>query len=344
MKILQKISSTALFAAFAVTPAFAYGGGGGGGGASYSNPNLLPVISEISPRRDAVLSGVFEISFVVSGNPDEESIVVDVDGKSLPVEVTPLAGGDYSVSAVARNITSGNALVHIAASSRYSASSTRSYIYPIAVVNSQNLIDVERGENGVNEVVLFNPGVKHNLCGQREEVLNDTFHSAAVNFRDIESNPNKKYILDLANRCIVHGDGLDKSKFNPEKSFNRAAAVKTVIRGLGYNYKTSADQSPFADVLAQEWFTPYLVVAKKYRIVRGYNDGKFRPDNTMNIAEGLAIVARASHANISDFNTGDGVWFTPYVGWGVANGLIDAGTNPSAPLSRGALARMVAVL
>lgn len=289
--------------------------------------------------KDSVQRGAFPVSFVVAGNPNEESITVKVDGEDIPAEISPAGPGTFSVSALANNISSGESLIEISASSRYSDVAKRTYIYPVQIVNSGNILDI----NGNNEVVLFNPGVKHNLCGEREEVLNDTFHSASLTFLDIKNDPNEKYIMDLANRCIVHGEGKDKSQFHPEGVFNRAAAVKTVIRGFGYNYPPQALSAPFLDVKKEQWFAPYLEVGKKYQIIRGYSNGKFLPENSMNVAEGLAIVARASKANINDYNTGTGVWFDPYMKWGVAKGLINADEKASDMLTRGGLSRMVSL-
>lgn len=353
MNILKKIVSTALFAAFAIAPTFAYGGGGGGGGVNYSNPSLVPSISNISPLKSSLQPSSFPISFVVQGNASEDSILVQVNGEEVPTTVSSVAGGALEVFATVRNLEGTSALIKISAASRYSSSSVRTYIYPVSIFEgseSSSVLSVNttrltnRGEDEApairHEVVLFNAGVKQNLC-DAGETFNDNSHSSEIEYSDISGNKNEKYIRDLTQRCIVHGEKGDT--FKPNKIFNRAAAVKTVVKAFGYQYDESISVKPFADVQAFEWFAPYIATAKKYGIVKGYAGGKFAPDNGMNIVEGLAIVARASKTDLSDYRTGSGVWYNSYLKWGIAKGLIDKGTQPQTPLSRGAFARMVSL-
>lgn len=332
MKFLRSFATAAIMTAFALAPAFAYGGGGGGGGSSSTsyNPELRPSFSAISPAKNAVLDSAQTISFEVSANAASNSIVVEVNGENVESTVTQKESGVFVVTAPMGSVEEGTVLISLEASAAISPSYKRTYIYPVTVGKTSVGLPAQSGEEKQAQ----------NQC-ESKEVSGDTSYDAMKEYSDIAGNANEEYIKKLTEMCVFHGEkGSDK--FKPNAAFNRAAAVKTIIKAFGYKYFSSVSSNPFGDVKANEWYAPYVAAAKSAGLVRGYGNGSFGPANNMNIAEGLALVARASGANISGYPGGE--WYAPYMAWGVDKGLIDKNTKANWTLTRGALARMISSL
>jgi len=47
---------------------------------------------------------------------------------------------------------------------------------------------------------------------------------------------------------------------------------------------------PFTDVVIEAWYCPYVQIAKNNGIVGGYDDGSFKPNNPINLAEAIKII------------------------------------------------------
>ena len=312
MNILKKLASVAIMTVFAVAPAFAYGGGGGGGSSVSYNAELTPGFSAISPVKNSTLTSPQTISFEVSANAGADSIIVKVNGEEVEATVTEKADGTFSVSAPMGNVE-GTVLISLEASAAVSSNYKRTYIFPVTV-----------GEG--------------NGSSQTSEESSDE----GKEFSDIAGDENEAFIKELAQKGVFNGvAGTDK--FEPKAVFNRAAAIKTIVKAYGFAYTSEISTNPFGDVESSEWYAPYVAAAKNAGLVKGYGNGSFGPAYNMNIAEGLAVVARASGADVSGYNAGS-AWYDNYMAWGVDKGLIDESTSASAPLSRGALARIIASL
>lgn len=111
--------------------------------------------------------------------------------------------------------------------------------------------------------------------------------SQVLAYTDVsESTDYKDAIEFLTEMGVV--EGYDDYSFKPEKEINRAEFLKMVLES-GEIALNSGDDSCFPDVLAGEWFTPYVCQARDMGIVQGYPDGYFRPENTINLVEALKI-------------------------------------------------------
>ena len=44
-------------------------------------------------------------------------------------------------------------------------------------------------------------------------------------------------------------------------------------------------EQKFMDVPGDQWYTPFVTVAERNSVIKGYGDGRFRPGNTVNTAE-----------------------------------------------------------
>lgn len=110
-------------------------------------------------------------------------------------------------------------------------------------------------------------------------------------FADLNGHWARDAIDDLASRMIVQG-ATDET-FDPERAITRAEFTAILMRALGvYDAKPGTAPS-FADVNAQDWFHDAVVDAASYGLVKGYQDGTFKPGGVISRAEALVMLERA---------------------------------------------------
>lgn len=131
--------------------------------------------------------------------------------------------------------------------------------------------------------------------------------SFAKDFSDVPSN--SKYIIeinDLANKNILNGyaDG----SFKPDNEINRAEFTKIVIESAFP--KENGGTNCFKDV-KNEWFAPYVCLAKDKKIIDGYGDKTFKPNQPINFAEASKIIANALGLKPDDKYIE--TWFEKYI-------------------------------
>lgn len=102
--------------------------------------------------------------------------------------------------------------------------------------------------------------------------------------------PEQKAIQHLLEQGIMkgYGDGL----FRPDRSMNRAELTKVVLLAAG-NSSAAKCALSFSDVRRADWFFPFVCEAVEQGIIRGYDDNTFRPEEKVNVAEALKIIAGA---------------------------------------------------
>ncbi len=146
--------------------------------------------------------------------------------------------------------------------------------------------------------------------------------------------------------------------FQPDKNVNRAEAVKMMLAGSTktYNVPTTLSENVFPDVQKNEWFAPFVYLAKKQGIVKGNdNTGIFDPGRTVNKVELLKMVLLANEIDFnsklkgikpevsSDVDTN--AWYFPYMLYAKEYGIIVPDHlgkfNPGKQLSRGEVAEIM---
>jgi len=130
----------------------------------------------------------------------------------------------------------------------------------------------------------------------------------------------------LKNKNILKGyeDGF----FRPGNAVTRAELLKIVMKTFDIQVDENK-KALFKDVGIKKWYSPYIAEAVEKGIVKGYDDGYFRPDKTVSRIEAIKIICNAYDANLLDV-TGEifldvkkGDWFAPYVKYVVYNKFID---------------------
>lgn len=96
-------------------------------------------------------------------------------------------------------------------------------------------------------------------------------------------------VNELASRLIVNG--VDGSRFAPDRSMNRAEFTTILARGLGLWSHTS--QGSFHDISSQDWFSHSVDTVAGYNLVSGYGDASFRPNQEISRQEAMVLIARA---------------------------------------------------
>jgi S-layer homology domain len=120
-----------------------------------------------------------------------------------------------------------------------------------------------------------------------------SFNSVAfANFSDVpEKSATHQAILYLKNADILRGD--PGGTFRPTDKINRAEFTAIVIRSLhNANIETNCTNKPaFKDVAQNSWYYQDVCEAFNAELIQGYDDGTFKPEQTITLAEAAKIVA-----------------------------------------------------
>lgn len=93
-------------------------------------------------------------------------------------------------------------------------------------------------------------------------------------------------------------EGYEDNTFRPDTPVNRAEAVKILMGAAKLPSLSEAENAKqFPDVSSDAWFLSPLSEAGTRKIVRGYDDGLFRPENLITRAEAATIVERTIRQN-----------------------------------------------
>ena len=164
-------------------------------------------------------------------------------------------------------------------------------------------------------------------------------------FSDVGSgNTHFKAISYLKQKNII--SGYDDGTFQPDKTVNRAEALKILLGGLNIA-PDSAPKLKFSDTDTTAWYAPFVSAAVNNSIVAGYKDGTFQPATTVNRAEYLKMLVGAAHETpptslslpYTDVKSTD--WFAPFVQFAVNKNLLMTTTGTLSPtdgMTRGEVA------
>ena len=177
-----------------------------------------------------------------------------------------------------------------------------------------------------------------------------------VMFADVDKHWSKDVVNDLASRLIVNG--ADETHYDPNTAVTRAEFAVIIARALGLS--DTGGTTEFTDVKSGDWYAGAVSKAQEYGIINGYNDGTFRPANTITREEAMVIVIRAM--KLSGFETAVNTidtevtlsvlagneeisaWAKPAVALSVKIGIVDGsdvGLMPASEITRAETAAIV---
>lgn len=119
-------------------------------------------------------------------------------------------------------------------------------------------------------------------------LLLDQNVAVTVQFADVPADAwYAKPVNTLASLGILKGVGEDR--FEPQRSITRAEFTTIAMR---FSDLKEGGENIFSDVEPEDWFYDQVVGSIQYGWIGGYEDGTFRPDNTITRAEVTAITNR----------------------------------------------------
>lgn len=149
------------------------------------------------------------------------------------------------------------------------------------------------------------------------DVANSYIHSESDLFTDIYNYHYAEAIVYVKNNGIV--DGYADSTFKPNDHINRAEFTKILVQtAYPDEIKSYIATSCFKDISENDWFAKYVCFAKDKNIISGYNDGTFKPSQSINVAEAEKITLSAFFPSIPNAT---GPWYQKYINYSFNQGF-----------------------
>jgi len=173
----------------------------------------------------------------------------------------------------------------------------------------------------------------------------------ATAFSDLSSAPGtQNYLYDLYH--IGSLKGYADGTMQPNKSINRAEFLKLIFETLQYRLPETVFSARYPDVRPTDWFAPYVHQADVLGVIKGYPDGRFHPERTVNLVEALKMammfttleIADSVEVTFGDVDYRD--WYSRYVQTAYREGILEditPGRNvyPNQPLTRAKAAMII---
>ena len=190
---------------------------------------------------------------------------------------------------------------------------------------------------------------KQSVPGSSANVASDAVIQDASG-KDVTANYEIKYVngtltmLEILNKedhfnyVIGYPDGTVR----PNANITRAEVATIFFRLLTDDSRKEFDTrtSTFSDVADGQWYTRAIATLANAKIVSGYPDGSFRPNDSITRAEMATIIARFANlsADGKTFNDISGHWAQKYIelaaGNGWINGYSDGSFGPDKKITR----------
>lgn len=126
------------------------------------------------------------------------------------------------------------------------------------------------------------------------------------------SDPNVDAITELKNKNIIQG--YEDGTFRPEAEVSRAEILKMLLGVVDISPIGREFNQCFSDVFNQ-WYAPYVCLAKRSGWVTGYPDGSFKPAEIVTRAEGVTLAVRVIDPRVVNAppqpfgDVSEGSWF-----------------------------------
>jgi hypothetical protein len=119
-----------------------------------------------------------------------------------------------------------------------------------------------------------------------------TVLSSTKSFDDVSKHWAKADIELMANKLIVKG--ATDTSFAPDNNITRAEFTALLVRALGLTSDTAS--ATFTDVISNDWFAGSVGAAVKAKLVSGFEDNSFKPNDTITREQMAVMIASAISA------------------------------------------------
>ncbi|MDU4696584.1 MAG: S-layer homology domain-containing protein [Paenibacillus sp.] len=252
--------------------------------ATYTLPALQVHIDTISEQigRDVELEQI-EIEIEISDPTEEQWKVVEnaVNEGEYTLVVPPL---NFSVRG-----SYGDVTVDV---SKFNAYVKRTIAIPDGVDPNKITTGVVIDPDGT---VRHVPTAIELIDGKYYATINSLTNSTyavisnPVAFKDVAGHWAEKAVNDMGSRLVISGigDGL----YNPDHAITRAEFAAIMVRALGFHANRGA--TPFSDVRSSDWYSGAVVTAFDYKLISGYEDDSFRPQQQITREQAMVMIASA---------------------------------------------------
>ena len=93
----------------------------------------------------------------------------------------------------------------------------------------------------------------------------------------------------MGSRLVISGIGGDL--YNPDQAITRAEFAAIMVRAMGL--KAEIGTTPFSDVRSSDWYNGAVQTALDHKLISGYEDGTFRPQQRITREQAMVMIARA---------------------------------------------------
>ncbi|MGE5329317.1 MAG: S-layer homology domain-containing protein [Deltaproteobacteria bacterium] len=163
--------------------------------------------------------------------------------------------------------------------------------------------------------------------------------SASAQYVDVPENSACYYAIASLSKAGIIG-GYSDGTFKPNGNVTRAEFAKMAVAAIGKKDQAELvkNSSAFFDVPQKHWAAGYINIAVKNKIITGYADGSFKPEEKINFAQVTTILLRMLGYSSSEMV---GVWPQNYIEKAKSLEITkDIKLNPNDKVSRANIAVM----
>lgn len=140
--------------------------------------------------------------------------------------------------------------------------------------------------------VPASPSVSNNSSIQNASAAEWLDECDYDDFADNQDPQQSSYLSVRWVQCMDIAKGYSNGEFGKTEDISRAEALAFLYRYLDPEY-TPSNNKPFSDVQAGKWNHPVISWAKDNKIVKGYSDGSFGPNQSVTRGEFSTMLFRA---------------------------------------------------
>ncbi len=162
-------------------------------------------------------------------------------------------------------------------------------------------------------------------------------------FSDVVAGSDVEEAVTVLNKLSVI-NGYNDGTFKPNNNVTRAEFTAMLLRtrGMGTLGSTSLENPPFPDVVdpSVSWAIGNIRTARDLKIVNGYDDGTFKPNNTVKYEEAVKMIVCA--LGYGEMGTEGAAWYTKYLQSAIQLKFVDGvGGQIGVPATRAVIALML---